>query len=80
MLALKIIAGLILIAGFFIALAARSLVTRFELDKRMNIENESEFDEKDATEYRHVKAVAFVKMSGMLIALPGLILTLFAFK
>ena len=80
MLALKIMAGLILIAGFFIALAARSLVTRFNLDKRIKIENESEFGEKDAAEYRYIKAVALVKMSGMLIALPGLILTLFAFK
>ncbi|HEX2946101.1 MAG TPA: hypothetical protein VHT96_09105 [Clostridia bacterium] len=77
---LKIFAGLIMIAGFFIALAARGLVTKFSLDQRVKVENESEFDEKDAQEYRYAKAVAIVKMCGMIIALPGLILTLFAFK
>ena len=80
MLALKILAGLVLIVGFFIALAARGLVTRFNLDKKVTVDNESEFGEKEAEEYRYAKAVALVKMSGMIIALPGLILTLFAFK
>jgi hypothetical protein len=55
MLALKILAGLVLILGFFIALAARGLVTRFNLDKRVTIENESEFGEKEAEEYQSRK-------------------------
>lgn len=80
MLVLKILAGLILILGFFIALTARGLVTRYNLDKRVTVDNESEFGEKEAEDYRYVKAVAIVKMCGMIIALPGLILTLFAFK
>lgn len=77
---MKILAGVILITGFATVLGARNLVQKFGLDKKVTINNESEFDADEAQDYRFVKATVSVKMYGMLIALPGLILTLIAFR
>ncbi|MGE5613828.1 MAG: hypothetical protein ACM3XR_05430 [Bacillota bacterium] len=80
MTALKIIAGILVLSGFAIVVGARKLVKIFNLDKKITISNESEMDEEEAGDYRLVKATFNVKLYGMLIALPGLILTLIAFK
>lgn len=80
MLALKILAGIILVTGFLTVLEAKKLVQRFGLDKKVSIRYEDEMDEEEAQDYRLVKATVNVKMIGMLIALPGIILTLVVFK
>lgn len=80
MLALKIIAGVFLLSGFLIVLGAKKLVERLGLDSRVKISDDYEMDEEDARDYRLVKATVNVKMIGMLIVLPGLILTLIAFR
>lgn len=80
MLALKIIAGIILIVGFATVLGAKNLVKKFNLDKNVTINIESEMDEEEEQEYRLLKATVNMKLYGMLIALPGLIITLIAFR
>lgn len=80
MTALKIIAGILIVSGFVIVIAAKKLVKKFSLDKKIAITGESEMDEEEAGDYRLVKATFNVKLYGMLIALPGLVLTLIAFK
>lgn len=80
MLALKILAGVFLLAGFLTILEAKKLVQRLRLDKKVKISGEHEMNEEDAQDYRLVKATVSVKMIGMLIVLPGLILSLIAFK
>jgi len=80
MLALKIIAGVFLLSGFLTVLGAKKLVERLGLDSRVKISDDYEMDGEDAREYRLVKATVNVKMIGMLIVLPGLILTLIAFR
>ncbi len=80
MLALKILAGLILAAGFALVLTAKNIVKRFGLDKKVKLENEEEMDEEDINDYKTLKATVNIKLWGMLIALPGLILTLIVFK
>lgn len=80
MTALKIIAGILIVSSFAIVVGAKKLVRKFNLDKKIAISSENEMDEEEARDYRLVKATFNVKLYGMLIALPGLVLTLIAFK
>jgi len=80
MLVLKILAGLILIAGFAMVLAAKTIVKGFGLDKKIKLENENELEPEEIDEIKMLKATVNIKLYGMLVALPGLILTLIAFR
>lgn len=80
MLALKILAGLIIAAGFTIILAARNIVKRFGLDKKIKLENEHEMGAEEADDYKNLKATVNVKLYGALVTLPGMILTLIVFR
>ena len=80
MLALKIMAGLFLIAGFCVVLAAKNLVKKFKLEEKVEIKFEHEMNEEEMAQYKFMKATVNVKIYGMLVALPGIILTLVAFK
>ncbi len=80
MLVLKILAGLIILAGFVTVIAAKKIVKKFGLDKKVKLENENEMEAEDAEDYKTLIATVNVKRYGMLIALPGLVLTLIAFR
>ena len=80
MLALKILAGLIIVTGFVTVIAAKKIVMKFGLDKKVKLENEHEIEAEEAEDYKMLIATVNVKRYGMLIALPGLILTLIAFR
>lgn len=80
MLALKIIAGVILLIGFGTVLGAKNLVNRFNLDQKVSVNFENEMNDEEIAQYKQNKAILNVKLTGMLIALPGIILTLIVFK
>ena len=80
MLILKIIAVVLLVAGFGTVLEAKNLVKKFNTAPNTKVTFEHEMDEKELEEYKLTKATVNMKMCGMLIALPGIILTLVAFK
>ena len=80
MLALKIMAGVFLLAGFGTVLEAKNLVKRFGLDQKTDVKFEHEMDDEEIAQYKLTKATVNVKMYGMLIVLPGIILTLIAFR
>jgi flagellar biosynthesis protein FliR len=80
MLILKIIAVVLLLAGFGTALEAKYLVKKFNTVQNTKVTFEHEMDEKELEEYKLTKAMVNMKMCGLLIALPGIILTLVAFK
>lgn len=80
MLAFKILAGLIILAGFATILAAKKIVKMFGLDKNVKLDSEHGMDADEAEDYKLLIATLNVKRSGMLIALPGFILTLIAFR
>jgi len=80
MLALKIIAGVILIAGFGTVLGAKNIVKSFNLDQKAEVNFENEMNEEEIAQYKVDKAIVNIKTIGMLIALPGIVLTLIAFK
>ncbi len=80
MLILKILAVALLLAGFGTVLGARSLVEKFNTVQNTKVTFEHEMDEKELEDYKLTKATVNMKMCGMLIALPGIILILIAFK
>jgi hypothetical protein len=80
MLVLKIMAAVLLLAGFGTVLGARSIVKSFGMDQKVEVTFENEMNEEEIAKYKLSKAILNVKTAGMLIALPGIILTLIAFK
>jgi hypothetical protein len=77
---LQILALVFLVAGFGTVYAARFIVNRYKLDLSTKCDFEQEMNEDELKNYKLNKAVVNVKMLGMLIALPGLVLLLVSFR
>lgn len=80
MLALIILAGFLIASGLIMVAAAKQIVKRYGLDKKVVLEHETELDEEEIDEYKTLKATVNVKLCGMLVFLPGIILLLIALK
>lgn len=80
MLALKILGFVFLIAGFVTVFSAKSLVAKFNLDRNTKCEFENEMTEDELKKYKFDRATVNLKMTGMLAAVPGLVLVLLMFK
>jgi hypothetical protein len=76
----KVLAFVFLIPGFGLALAAGWVVDRFRLEESQTCDFEEEMDAEELKRYKHNKVVINTKMMGMLIALPGIILMILAFR
>jgi hypothetical protein len=59
---------------------AKFIVAKFNLNKDVKCEFEHQMSEEELEQYKVNKAVVNLKMLGMLVALPGLILIIVAFK
>lgn len=77
---LKIVSVVLMVAGFSIACTARFIVSKFGLDTNAACNFEHEMSEEELKKYKFDKTVVNFKMLGMLIALPGIILFLVAFR
>jgi len=77
---LKILAFVFIAPGFALTLAAKGVVSRFKLDLNAKCDFEHEMGEEELKQYKFNKTVVNAKMLGMLIALPGLILLILAFR
>lgn len=80
MLILKILGFLFLIAGFGTVFSAKSLVRKYNLDNNTKCDFEHEMNEEELKQYKFDKASVNLKMAGMLVSIPGLVLVLIAFK
>lgn len=80
MLLLKILAFVFIVPGVLMVFGARGIVSRFKLDRDIKCDFEHEMSEDELIQYKCNKAVVNLKMLGMLIALPGFILFLIAFR
>jgi hypothetical protein len=77
---LKILAFIFLIPGILTVFGARKIVSTFNVNRGIKCDFEHEMNESEIAEYKNNKAVVNMKLLGMLIALPGFILFLIAFK
>lgn len=80
MIFLKVLMLLFLISGFGTVFAAKAIVQKFKLDERTTCDFEDEITEEELVKYKFDKAVLNVKMAGVLIAFPGLILLLIIYR
>lgn len=80
MLIYRILGFAFLLAGFGIVFGAKSLVKKFELDKKVNCSFEGEMSEEEVQNYKLTKASVNLKMMGLLLSVPGLVFILLAFK
>lgn len=80
MIALKILAFLLMGAGTVIVFGARWLVSKYNLDQRVTCDFENELSDEELALYKNNKAVVNMKMLGMLVVLPGLVMILLLFR
>lgn len=69
------VAGLMLmVPGFAVVYLAKIIVDKYRLNEKAVCDFEDELTEEELAEYKFNKAILNVKMMGMAISLPGLIL------
>jgi hypothetical protein len=77
---LRILAFILVAMGAIAVYGAKAVVSKYELDKKVKVEFENEMTEEEITNYKTQRAVLNIKIAGMLIALPGLIIVLVFFR
>ena len=79
---LKVIGGLLAVAGLVIIYAAAKIVEVRKLDEKKQIDPErvANLDEEAIKKYKRDSAILDVKIRGVLIALPGFIIILIMFR
>lgn len=77
---LKVLAFIFIIAGAVIVFGARKIVSVFELDKNEKCDHADQMTEEELSLYKSNRAVVNVKMLGMLLTLPGIILILILYR
>lgn len=77
---LEILSLLIMAAGFAVVYSAKPAVKRFGLQERQSCANASEMTEEEVQSYKLNRAVFNIKILGLLISIPGLVLFIISFK
>ncbi|OPX42756.1 hypothetical protein CLHUN_34080 [Ruminiclostridium hungatei] len=77
---LEILSLIIMAVGFVVVYSAKPVVKRFGLQEKQNCANASEMTEKEVQAYKMNKAVFNIKVKGLLISIPGLVLFILSFK
>ncbi len=77
---LKVLAFILVAIGAVFIFGARTIVNRFKLNETQRCSYESEMKEEEIELYKTNKAVINIKMLGMIIALPGIVLILVVFR
>lgn len=77
---LKALALLFIIAGAVVTFGARKIMEMYKLDEKVKISYENELSEEELDKYKSQHVVVKIKMIGMFICLPGIILVLLLFK
>lgn len=77
---LKALALLFIIVGAVVTFGAKKIVEMYKLDENVKISYENELSEEELIKYKNQQAVVKIKLIGMLICLPGIILVLLLFK
>lgn len=77
---LKIAAILLMAAGAAVNYGARYIVKRLSLNQRVNVKEAHGFTGEALEEYKQVKALTTVKLVGLFILIPGVVLIFIAFQ
>lgn len=77
---LKVLSILLLMPGFGCAIFSKFVVRKFNLDEKVECDFEHRMNQEEVLEYKFSRAKLNVKIAGLLLALPGIILVLIVFK
>ena len=77
---LEILGLFFMVPGFAIVYLAKKIVNKYSLNEKAVCNFEDELTDEELAEYKFNKAVLNVKIMGMSISLPGLILFLVGFN
>ncbi len=69
-----------LVPGFYLVFAAKKLVKKYHFDERVKGPVPEGMNEEDIKQYKFQRALVNLKLLGMLILLPGVVLVYFAFR
>lgn len=76
---LDILALVIMGLGFAVVFAAKIIVSKFNLQQKQKCNFESELSKEELDKYKLDKAIVSVKMMGLVITIPGLILFILSY-
>lgn len=71
---LEIVSYIIIAIGFVVVYGAKTIVKKYDLAQKQKCENVGEMTEEEFEQYKLNKATVNVKMLGLVISIPGLIL------
>lgn len=77
---LEILALVIIAAGFVMVLAAKVIVKKFDLAKKQTCQYSDEMSEEEVEDYKLNRAMLSVKMMGLAVTVPGIILLILYFN
>ena len=78
---LRIISLILLVIGAFVVYGSKLINKYIELDKKVKGPKDFEFENKeDEKKYLEQKALATIKVYGLIFVIPGIILAFIAFK
>ncbi|NTV91461.1 MAG: hypothetical protein HGA22_14055 [Clostridiales bacterium] len=80
MFVMKVFAFAFLVAGFGTVFAAPVIVRRRKLDEKVQCNFEGELSEEEVKRYKFDKASVNIKLMGLALSLPGLILLYLSFR
>ncbi len=76
----RVVSVILLVIGFGTAAVARFAVDKFDLSRNAVCDFEHEMSEDELKQYKYNKAVVKIKILGVFIALPGLVLFMISFR
>jgi uncharacterized membrane protein len=77
---LDILALFIMGLGFAVVFAAKLIVEKFNMQQKQKCDFESELSQEEIDKYKLNKAIVNIKMMGLIITIPGLILFIISYK
>lgn len=77
---LKVLPFVFIVPGVLMVYLSKWAVEKYSLDKKVTVDFENEFSEEELEEYKFSKASVNMKMFGLLLALPGIVLLLLVFR
>lgn len=77
---LRFLPLLFLASAGVMVFGAKYFVKKYEMDKKVKCEYADEMTAEEVEKYKFDKAVVNLKMLGMLVALPGVVLVLVLFR
>ena len=77
---IEIVALVIMAIGFVVVIASKAIVKKFNLAEKQECKYADQLSEEDLENYKSNKAMFNVKITGLVITIPGLVLLLVSSK